>query len=78
MRKRIVFFCFLAVSLPLFSQSAGEKMDWWRNAKFGMFIHWGVYSVFGNVYDGVDVNGKQIHYDMRNSAIPSEWIMRIS
>lgn len=22
-----------------------DKMEWWRNAKFGMFIHWGIYSV---------------------------------
>ena len=21
------------------------RMAWWREAKFGMFIHWGVYSV---------------------------------
>jgi len=21
------------------------RMQWWRRAKFGMFIHWGVYSV---------------------------------
>jgi alpha-L-fucosidase len=23
----------------------GSRMDWWREAKFGMFIHWGVYAV---------------------------------
>ncbi|GHT54209.1 hypothetical protein FACS189451_05960 [Bacteroidia bacterium] len=50
-------------------------MDWWRDAKFGMFIHWGVYSVFGNVYDGIDVNGKQVHYGARDSGLPAEWIM---
>lgn len=22
-----------------------DRMNWWRDAKFGMFIHWGVYSV---------------------------------
>ena len=21
------------------------RMTWWREARFGMFIHWGVYSV---------------------------------
>jgi alpha-L-fucosidase len=50
-------------------------MDWWREARFGMFIHWGVYAVYGNVYDGIDVNDKQIHFDNRCSGIPSEWIM---
>ncbi|MGN1124260.1 MAG: alpha-L-fucosidase [Eubacterium sp.] len=24
-----------------------EDVKWWRDAKFGMFIHWGVYSVIG-------------------------------
>ncbi len=24
-----------------------ERMQWWHSAKFGMFIHWGLYSVIG-------------------------------
>ncbi len=24
-----------------------QRMQWWRQAKFGMFIHWGLYSVIG-------------------------------
>jgi alpha-L-fucosidase len=24
-----------------------DKMDWWHEAKFGMFVHWGAYSVLG-------------------------------
>lgn len=24
-----------------------EDMDWWREAKLGMFIHWGLYSILG-------------------------------
>lgn len=28
------------------------RMEWWREAKFGMFIHWGVYSVPAGFYDG--------------------------
>jgi len=26
------------------------RMVWWRDAKFGMFIHWGLYAVPGGVY----------------------------
>lgn len=29
-----------------------ERMAWWREAKFGMFVHWGVYSALGNEYQG--------------------------
>ncbi|MDR0798174.1 MAG: alpha-L-fucosidase [Dysgonamonadaceae bacterium] len=50
-------------------------MAWWREARFGMFIHWGVYSVYGNVYDGLNVKGEQIHYNRANTGFPSEWIM---
>ncbi len=24
-----------------------QRMKWWHEAKFGMFIHWGLYSVIG-------------------------------
>ncbi len=31
------------------------RMKWWREARFGMFIHWGVYSVPAGTYDGKKV-----------------------
>ncbi|MGE9270235.1 MAG: alpha-L-fucosidase [Verrucomicrobiales bacterium] len=40
-----------------------HHMDWWHEAKFGMFIHWGIYSVVGGQYKG---------QDLPNSA---EWMM---
>jgi len=39
------------------------RMAWWREAKFGMFIHWGVYSVPAGFYHGQPVNSA------------GEWIM---
>jgi alpha-L-fucosidase len=33
------------------------RMKWWREAKFGMFIHWGVYSVPAGYYKGRPVGG---------------------
>ncbi len=33
------------------------RMHWWRNAKFGMFIHWGVYAVPAGTYDGKKIDG---------------------
>ena len=33
------------------------RMKWWREAKFGMFIHWGVYSVPAGTYDGKQIGG---------------------
>ncbi len=37
--------------------AAKDKMAWWRDAKFGMFIHWGVYAVPAGVYKGHKVKG---------------------
>jgi alpha-L-fucosidase len=33
------------------------RMKWWREARFGMFIHWGVYSVPAGIYKGHEVKG---------------------
>ena len=33
------------------------RMAWWREARFGLFIHWGVYSVPAGTYDGKQIPG---------------------
>jgi alpha-L-fucosidase len=33
------------------------RMKWWREARFGMFIHWGVYSVPAGTYNGKQIGG---------------------
>jgi alpha-L-fucosidase len=45
---------FLLVA-PALAESPVERdarMKWWREARFGMFIHWGVYSVPAGTYKG--------------------------
>ena len=34
------------------SQQRDERMQWWREARFGMFIHWGVYAVPAGTHNG--------------------------
>ena len=34
-----------------------ERMAWWREARFGMFIHWGVYAVPAGTYNGKKIDG---------------------
>lgn len=41
-----------------------QRMTWWRDARFGLFIHWGVYSVPAGTWNGRKVEGV------------GEWIMR--
>ena len=39
------------------SEQRNARMKWWREARFGMFIHWGVYSVPAGVYKGKEIPG---------------------
>ncbi|HOW10016.1 MAG TPA: alpha-L-fucosidase [Bacteroidales bacterium] len=55
MKKIIFAFLIICIQLPLNAQSryvpAPENLkarEWFQDAKFGMFIHWGVYSVPGD------------------------------
>ncbi|MDX1284659.1 MAG: alpha-L-fucosidase, partial [Draconibacterium sp.] len=40
-----------------------ERMEWWRDARFGMFIHWGLYAEPAGEWKGKKISGI------------SEWIM---
>lgn len=33
------------------------RLDWWRRAKFGMFIHWGLYAIPAGVWEGERIPG---------------------
>jgi alpha-L-fucosidase len=46
-----------------------DKMQWWREARYGMFIHWGLYAVPAGVYDGKDV-GWYGEWIMNSAKIP--------
>jgi alpha-L-fucosidase len=34
-----------------------QRMAWWREAKFGVFIHWGVYAVPAGIHNGKTIPG---------------------
>jgi alpha-L-fucosidase len=38
-----------------------QRLAWWRDARFGMFIHWGVYSYLGGTWLGEPVHGYAEH-----------------
>lgn len=44
-------------------EAFNQRMQWWRDAGFGMFIHWGPSSVPAGIYKGEEVDGA------------AEWIM---
>jgi alpha-L-fucosidase len=39
------------------AEQRDARMQWWREARFGMFIHWGVYSVPAGTYRGDQIPG---------------------
>lgn len=44
---------------PAFHETAAQRdarMAWFREARFGIFLHWGLYSVAGGQWDGQRVN----------------------
>ena len=50
MRKNLLFILTLLLLVPFFACSKSEvktpeRMDWWREARFGLFIHWGLYAI---------------------------------
>ncbi len=38
-----------------------QRMAWWREARFGMFVHWGVYSYLGGTWQGQPIKGYAEH-----------------
>ncbi len=38
-----------------------QRIRWWKESKFGMFIHWGVYSTAGGEWKGKKVSGYAEH-----------------
>jgi alpha-L-fucosidase len=56
-------------SVPETQEQRDARMGWWRDARFGMFIHWGVYAVPAGVHKGKPVDGVG-EWIMDNGRIP--------
>lgn len=41
------------------------RMAWWRDAKFGMFIHWGLYAIKGGNLNGKNYNSEWMYAHAR-------------
>lgn len=77
MKKIMAFIILLSFIFSLHAQKANtstadqdKKMEWWREAKFGMFIHWGPYSILGGVYKGHNQNRGGAEWIMNRCKIP--------
>lgn len=59
----LVILCCCALSLPFSAACAEEtheqrdaRMAWWREARFGLFIHWGLYAIPAGIWNGTPVS----------------------
>lgn len=58
MKTAIVCLALLACAPALQGETAQERdarMSWWREARFGMFVHWGLYSGLAGNWEGKTV-----------------------
>jgi alpha-L-fucosidase len=53
-----------------FGPTHEARMKWWREARFGMFIHWGVYAVPAGVWNGANVTNSGAEWIMNRGRIP--------
>jgi alpha-L-fucosidase len=65
-----------ALSRPAhFAGPPPDRLDWWREARFGMFVHFGLYSILGGEWQGRPAGS---HEWIRNNAkIPHEEYIRL-
>ncbi|HTL08415.1 MAG TPA: alpha-L-fucosidase, partial [Chitinophagaceae bacterium] len=56
MKKQLLSFfiacCYCMAAMAQDSAAFNQRMQWWRDARFGMFIHWGVYAVPAGEFRG--------------------------
>lgn len=72
MQKLLVIGALLAGINPLLAQSAVEtpqqhdaRMAWWREARFGLFIHWGLYAIPEGEWNGKKTYGEWIRHSAK-------------
>ena len=51
-----------------------KRLQWWREAKFGMFIHWGVYSEAGGEWEGKKISGYAEHLMRKEKISRDEYL----
>jgi len=50
-------------------EQRAERMQWWSEGKFGLFIHWGIYAHYAGLYQGERKEGLSEHI-LRSGEIP--------
>lgn len=59
-------------ALMIQDETREDRMQWWREARFGLFIHWGIYSIPAGIWKGETSNRDYAEWTMHNFRIPLE------
>ncbi|SDQ01327.1 Alpha-L-fucosidase [Mucilaginibacter sp. OK268] len=62
---------------PASMKTRDARIAWWRDARFGMFIHWGIYSLPAGEWDGKNTGGYAEHL-MRKAKIPRSTYLELA
>jgi alpha-L-fucosidase len=62
----------------LVDEAHEQRIKWWREAKVGLFIHWGLYSLPGGVWKGDPVNAAYAEHLQLRAQIPIHEYERIA
>jgi hypothetical protein len=55
-------------------KTSDQRTAWWRDARFGMFVHWGVYSLPGGEWKGKVVSGYAEHLMRKEKIFRAEYL----
>ena len=55
-------------------ENHAERIKWWKDAKFGMFIHWGIYSLPGGEWKGKKISGYAEHLMRKEKIYRKEYL----
>ncbi len=70
---------FLAISIFIWANTqaqqitAANRANWFKEARFGMFVHWGLYSILGGSYNGHTMPDKSFK---NGNSWYAEWIQQ--
>ncbi|MFV0606897.1 MAG: alpha-L-fucosidase [Niabella sp.] len=70
MKKKPLFLLFVLFAATAIAQpqpTSEKRMQWWQDARLGMFVHWGTSSVLGGEWNGKD-------YGKEMGDASAEWI----
>jgi alpha-L-fucosidase len=61
-----------AAELARWSADRDQRLAWWREARFGMFIHWGLYSAAGGSWNGKEYSQHYAEWIQNWAAVPCD------